>query len=234
MQLKANNYRQSVTVPDCKKAELCFTGKKVYRGSVTMGHHGAVVCYARQVIPLALCKNCQRSVRVLPIELLPRKIYGIDVIELGIRRYLNGETGYRPTTSGIVIAHGPALAHTTLHRWISGIGEKVLDRNPILCAAYPPAASAALAQSERLGAPDLINNFLNTTVSIAPAKYRSEHRYDQLVAVAKLVVLMSLLFDHEQASLLNWNNLLLQSFFVPAWNFPTGFSRTPMQQVHPP
>ena len=77
--------------------------------------------------------------------------------------------------------------------------------------------------------------YLNAGVKINPLKYRSEHRKDQLEAVARLFVTADLLFpDHADDCLERWNVLLLPAFFVAVWDFPTVYSKTPMQRAPPP
>jgi hypothetical protein len=189
---------------------------------------------ASKRIPLARCEGCGRRIRVLPLELLPRKTYGIDAIELVIRRFLEDTKNYRETAASIVTIGAISLGHSTLHRWITGLGEKTLDRQPSLHGAYPPPGSAVLAQSERMLGVDVKDRYLNGAVEIALAKYRSEHRHDQLKAISKVLAIARVLFDTTYDSLRKWNHLLLPTFFVAVWNFPSGFRGTPMKQAHPP
>jgi hypothetical protein len=231
---KDSDYLRCVAVPACGGNELFVTGKRVARGSVIIDSDDGSICYRSMVIPLARCMKCERWNRVLPLELLPRKTYGIDVIELGIGQYVGGTTSYRETAASITVVNGQSPAHSTLYRWISGLGEKVLDRNPSIRDDYPPSNSAVMEQSARLLATDVAVRYLSATVLIAHANYRSEHRYDQLAAVAKLLLIASVLFGVMRVSLRRWNDLLLPSFFVAVWAFPCGFQGTPMQRVHPP
>jgi hypothetical protein len=231
---KGNDCLRLAAAPACSGNKLFITGKRVARGSVIIDSAEGAVCYRSMVIPLARCVKCKRWARVLPLELLPRKTYGIDVIELGVGRYLGGITSYRETAAGITVVDAPSPAHSTLHRWITGLGEKVLDRRPAIRDKYPPTSSAVMAQSERTLATDVVDPYQNATVLMAPSKYRSEHRYDQLAAVARLLLVASMLFSVVRCSLQKWNGLLLPSFFVAVWDFPSGFQGTPMQRVHPP
>lgn len=188
-------------------------------------------------IPLARCTvpKCKRWTRVLPLEFLPYKTYGIDVIEIGVSEYINTANSYRGVAAGIAIINGSALAHTSLYYWITGLGERVLDRSPLLQKDYPPNSSAVIAQTNRL-MPNKQprEHFLNAAVKVFPDKYRSERRRDQLEAVQRLLIVAALLFGAMYKSLQKWNELLLPSFFVAVWAFPSAYRGTYLQQAHPP
>jgi len=181
-------------------------------------------------IRLARCAFCKRWVRVLPLEALPHKTYGIGVIQAAIANYVNTPHSYRTSARRIVVRNGQSPAHTSPYRWITGLGEKVLDRSPALRRDYPPPASAAIAQTQQLRPELRINDiFLHAPVAISPAKYRSERRHDQLTAVARL--LRALVPGTPTGSLQMWNLLLLPTFFVAVWDFPCRLRKTAMQRV---
>jgi hypothetical protein len=186
------------------------------------------------LIPLADCVECRRSARVLPIELLPYKTFGLEVITKSIGSFIFSDRSYRQSVRGIVapVEHGPS--HSTLHRWITGFSEKLLERTPAISRRYPPASTAAIAQTERTFSTDVSKRVLHCAIAIDPRKFRSERRHDQLSAIARLLVVAIALFGAIRSCLIEWNRLLLPVFYVPVWSFPTGIPRSPMQQPRPP
>lgn len=186
---------------------------------------------------MARCSNvnCLRWVRVLPIELLPYKTYSIDVIQLSTKRYLATNKSYRESAASLSQSDGTIIAHTTIYHWITRLGEKILDRSPLPQDCFAPSATAVIAQTDRvLPHKDLQSEFLKATPKISPDKYRSQRRLDQLQAVYKLLIVAALLFDATHNSLQKWNELLLPSFYVAVWAFPSVFSGTHLQRAHPP
>jgi hypothetical protein len=223
--------RSHVTVPNCGDI-LRYTGKTVGRGCVVGGQEQAN--YEQRSIPLAVCGKCGRSVRVLPCDLLPYKTYSLPVIQQAMQRYLTTDMSLRKSVHGIVTTEQHAPRHSSLHRWLGGLGEKLLDRNKWIATAYPPSTCAVLAQTGRMLSLELPTLFLHSSPPRDLAgKYRSERRYEQLRAVACLLSMASdIALGHE--SLCRWQQLLLDCFFVPAWNFPSAFPATSMQQARPP
>lgn len=98
------------------KASFVFSGYDVERGGViALGTDGRPR-YQALSIPLARCTKCGRWARVLPIELLPRKIYGLRVIQQTMNRYLFTRRSLRKAVRGIVFPTGHAPRHSTLCR----------------------------------------------------------------------------------------------------------------------
>ena len=94
--------------------------------------------FRRLTVPLARCSACKRSARVLPAELLPQKTYGLPVIEKAARPYVSpapGGPGLRTVVKGLG-QHAPC--HSTLHRWLAGLGELAFGR---LTEPSPPDPS---------------------------------------------------------------------------------------------
>jgi hypothetical protein len=97
------------------KGSFVYTGKSVSRGGVILSVSGDIT-YQNLWIPLACCSVCGRWARVLPQELLPRKTFGLLVIETAFRKYLDFPRSLRKAVTGIVVPseHGPC--HSTLSR----------------------------------------------------------------------------------------------------------------------
>lgn len=186
-------------------------------------------------IPLASCTQCGRWMRVLPLELLACKTYSLSAIEVMMHYYVHDPSAsYRATVAKFAVTNSSSPSASSLYRWISGLGEKVLDRHQSIRNEYPPSSTAALAQSERILSSDVLHRYQHATVQVAPSKYRSENRHDQLLGVFKLLSVAASLFGLMYDSLQKWNNLLLPTLYVAVWDFPSGLRGTPMQQVHPP
>jgi hypothetical protein len=174
--------------------------------------------------------------RVLPLELLPLKTFGIELIQFTMHKYLFYVMSLRVAVKAVATPAEHSPAHSTLHRWLSGLGEKILDRSTPIYPASQVPTSAVLAQTGRILSQDVTGKFLTINPVISLDKYRSQRRYDQLVAVARLLVLAMLLFSAtvESVQLLEWNRLLLSHFYVAVWNFPSTNAGTSMQQAQAP
>ena len=99
-----------------RKSSYFFTGKSVTRGAVVGNGDEHRPRYRRLQIPLARCDGCGRWARVLPQDVLPRKTYGIGVIELGARRYVFTPDSLREAVRGITDRAEDGPHHSTLHR----------------------------------------------------------------------------------------------------------------------
>lgn len=216
------------------KCSFYFTGSSVSRSGVIPGSDGSIV-FIRLQIFIAICRKCHLHARVLPRELLPRKTFGLKVIETAFRNTLVRRRTLRKAVAGIVQPAGHCPSYSTLWRWLDGFGERILDRNDWIKFLYPPLTSSVLMESFKRNGVNVADIFLNTVVEISPIKYRSPRREDQLSAVARLLVAADSLFpDHTGDALERWNLFLIPTFSVAVWVFPTSFPKTPMQQAIPP
>ena len=183
-------------------------------------------------IPLARCQNCGSCLRVLPREILPRKTFSLPVIEKGCRPYTSADP-LGPGLRKVVNRMGKNRpAHSTLHRWLSGLGEKTLDRLPSKGGSFIPT-SALIAETAR-GVNAGIRRLWQRRFEIPSWKYRSEKRHDQLKACARTLHAASSLFPDSPFPLTAWNGWLISRFHVAAWTFPAGKGDTPMQLPPPP
>jgi len=92
-----------------------FTNKKVPRGGILPGMDGTIT-YRILLIPIACCCECGHYARVLPRELLPRKTFGVRVIEKTFRSYLFSERSLRKAVTGVVLPAEHDPCHSTLSR----------------------------------------------------------------------------------------------------------------------
>jgi hypothetical protein len=114
------------------------------------------------------------------------------------------------------------------------LGEKTLDRSEQILLHYPPTTTAALTESSKRKGANVNDTFLNADVKISAIHYRSQRREDQLEAVVRLLDTADVFFPgHAGESLERWNSFLLPVFFVAVWDFPTTYSKTPMQRAPP-
>lgn len=90
-----------------------FTKHAVSRGAVLSE---AGTTYRRLPFPLARCIQCGRWARVLPLALLPRKTFGIQVIQVCSGRYLFTAASLRKAAAGSVSPPQHSPSHSTLHR----------------------------------------------------------------------------------------------------------------------
>jgi hypothetical protein len=97
------------------KESFEFTGKSISRGGVILSASGDIT-YQHLWLPLARCSACGRWARVLPQELLPRKTFGLLVIETAFRKYLYFPRSLRKAVTGIVVPSGHGPCHSTLSR----------------------------------------------------------------------------------------------------------------------
>lgn len=200
------------------------------------GERGGTV-FQRLTVPLAGCSACKRSARVLPAELLPQKTYGLPVIEKAVRSYVSpdpGGPGLRTVVKGLG-EHAPR--HSTLHRWLAGLGELAFGRLP---ERSPPDPSESDTSSRPLSVSTMVEESARRidpglrvvwaqSFCVPSWKYKSEKRRDQLEGCARVLSAAQHLYANASAPLTAWRRDLVTMFGVAAWDFPTGFSCTPSQ-----
>jgi hypothetical protein len=171
------------------------------------------------------------------LELLPRKVYGIQIIEKSMRRYVFSTDSLRqaariPVKEQTIVY---PLHHTSLHRWLSGFGEKVLDRNEWIAAKYLPTTSAIIAETCKHQGVDFPTLLPSSDVKLFSEKYRSERRKDHLTAGAWIFLIAKFLFGKNSDDVLKqWVRELLPVFNVVVWDFPCLLSVTAFHHTRPP
>src|SRR5690606_23750786 len=78
------------------------------------------------VVPIARCIRCGARVRVLPCDVLPRKVFGLAVIEYLTALYASGGRSLRCVAWSLLGDRSPE--HGTLHGWTEGLGAHALGR----------------------------------------------------------------------------------------------------------
>lgn len=208
---------------------MALTQSTVRRGLVLLEPDESDVMQAVPLvatIALARCERCKARCRVLPCDALPRKIYGLAVIEHEVWGYSHGDRSLRQVAWGQLGERTPA--HTTLHGWTEGLGAHVLGRDGgaigsapmsrLIAEAWPRVPEiAGVLRREAAPDPD-------------PRRYRSEARRERLTAVMLVMALVTLIsrtaHPHAMAECrrlsLSWSN-------VSALEFPSRLRGTPIE-----
>jgi len=153
-----------------------------------------------------------------------------------MRNTVFADTSLRAAVRILVKDLGYPLHHTTLHRWLTGFGEKGLDRTEWIQQRFMPSTAVTMAETGKqhgIGLSSILAGRAN--VKISPERYRSERRKDQLMAVAWILRIAGMLFGkNSDFPLWQWVGILLPVFHVVVWDFPCLLSVTAFQHVRPP
>jgi hypothetical protein len=195
----------------------------VERNSVLFDPDG-VALHRESPVPLALCEQCKSRFRVLPVEILPYKTFGLPVIEAACLHYATSTDGLRKTVRTIA---GVAPHHSTLHGWMGGLGERAMDKVHLkrdrATVSQPSLAptSTLVAETAKRQDFDLINRWSKTKPPIAPGKYKSLFRKELLQSCLRLLSIAASLFQQSLHPLTLWQCWLVPIFLVAAWLFPS-------------
>ena len=209
---------------------LVFTGRSVDRGAVLRDEDGELKPQSLQ-LPLGRCTDCKARIRVLPRELLAFKSFSLPVIEEACGRYADPDPkgpGLRRT----VRAMGKyAPAHSTLWRWLAGLGERALDHGAVqkvrAYRALPPASALIAESDKRLG--KKLGKLWQRHFRIPRWKYKNQKRREQLEGCVRVLGAARHLFPQSPHRLSEWHGRLIEWLHVAAWSFPTGWPCTDMQ-----
>lgn len=191
-----------------------------------------VACYEQTPVPLALCQQCKSRIRVLPVEMLPGKTFGLPIIETSCNHYCTSQDGLRKTVKTIP---GVAPHYSTLHGWLGGMGERALDKvqrkHDKGAIGQPSLAptSAVVAETAKRKDLDLINRWNKTQPAIFSIKYNSVFRKELLQSCLRLLQIAASLFPMRPYPLTAWQQWLTPVFDVPAWRFFSRNLLTPIQ-----
>lgn len=169
---------------------MALTRATVERGLVLLEPDACGVAQTVRVeatVALACCDRCRTRRRVLPCDALPRKTYGLAVIEQEISAYSRGDRSLRQVAWSQLGERTPA--HTTLHGWTEGLGAHVLGRPGGELGGAPISRLIAEAEPRVPG----IVEVLRSEPVPDPRRYRSEARRDRLAAVMLAMTLVTLI-----------------------------------------
>ena len=187
-------------------------------------------------VPECRCTVCKRRLRVLPVEIAPRKSYTRPVIETACATYAAKS---RPTITlrQTVSRLGKGAPHpSSLHGWLGALGARALGR--LDRHGQGPPVAALIAESAKVLSRELSAEWHSrlserSAYSVAPCKYRSPQRREQLEACARLCDTAGRLFPQAAYSWTAWEQWLEAWFHVTAWGFPARFPCTAIQQHAP-
>ncbi len=193
-----------------------------------------IAVYQESPVPLALCERCKSRYRVLPVEILPYKTFGLPVIETVCNHYATSADGLRATVGKIP---GVAPHYSALHGWMGGLGERAMDKVQLkgdkATIGQPslPPTSTLVAETAKRQDLDLIKRWNKTKPSIAPFKYKSLFRKELLQSCLRLLSIAASLFEINSYPLMTWQHWLMPIFYVHGWLFPSRNRITAIQHT---
>ena len=224
--VKGENIGHEVACPRCGRAGgLKYTSRRIERGSLWPGK--GEIEDRNTPVPECRCAFCRRRFRVLPTEIVPFKSYILAVIETACSAYVAPESQSLKRTVDLMGKGHPD--RTTLHGWLGGLGARALGR---LDRQRNLPVSALIGEStQRLSS--RVSTWWTRRYDIAPAKYRSSRRREQLEACARLFDASRRIFPKQAYPWCAWEKWLQIQFHVPIWSFPSRFRYTAIQQHAP-
>jgi hypothetical protein len=145
--------------------------------------YGVLAVVERTVeIAVARCPVCKGRFRVLPADILPRKLYALAVIERSVRLYNRGDLSLREVVWDELYGERTPM-HTTLHGWSEGLGAYCLGR---WVGEVPGALPAARILAELECRYEQIKELRQMPLLVNPRRYRSEARRQRLEACKRL------------------------------------------------
>ena len=155
--------------------------------------------YERIRIVLAICLGGRKPhvVRVLPADILPRKVYSLPAMEEVIRAYLQGGRGLRTTLAGF---SGEVPHFTTLYGWVQGMGRYARERAPEPPSG--PSFAEVRQELERRFLPALARIW-DEPVLVDPLRYRpgNEVRLADLKGAVRLLRTAGVAFPESRCPL---------------------------------
>jgi hypothetical protein len=207
---------------------LVFTGRSVMRWAQWAAVGGVV--HRPTPVPECCCTVCRKRLRVLPVEIAPRKSYTRPVIETACTTYAAQS---RPTITlrQTVARLGKNAPHpSSLHGWLGAMGARALGR--LDRHGHGPPVAALIAESAKVLSRGLQAEWTQPR-SVSPSKYRSPQRRERLEACARLFDAAGRLFPQAAYPCTAWEQWLESRFHVTAWGFPARFPCTAIQQHGP-
>jgi len=134
------------------------------------------------VIAIVSCSSCRRRTRALPCDLLPRKTFGLPVIERGCAEYGRGDKTLRAVAWGT--PGDRVFSHATLHGWTEGLGALASGREA-KGTATPVPASRILAETKARS--PWVDTVVDLFRPVNERRFRSQDRCERLAAVASFL-----------------------------------------------
>ena len=220
---------RSCVVPGCENI-LLLTDKTVSRGAVWLEERTFI--YQSVEVSLARCRGDgpAHTIRVLPADLLPGKVYSVPAQEGPASTYLLGGSGLRSTLAGF---DGDVPHASTLHGWVGGLGRLARERDP-----EPPGPSFAEVRQEveqRISSE--FSRIFFEPVVVSPARYAAddadgdpdESRRDDLEFATRLLLAARAALPDAAFPLAGLVRLLLATALVAPPSWWARIRRTPIR-----
>ena len=178
-------------------------------------------------IALARCPICKCRWRVLPADILPRKLYSLPVIELCVCFYNRGELSLRQVAWEQLYGERTP-EHTTLHGWSEGLGAYWLGR-AIGEVSFAVPASRIVAELEMRLSPK--QSLHSIPVWINPERYRSPGRLERLQACKRFEIICTMLEAKTRWKFVELNRLIISWGNWFGLGFKTGICCTPIEHT---
>ncbi|MEK7993968.1 MAG: hypothetical protein AAB403_09220 [Planctomycetota bacterium] len=242
--VKGGTVGQEIDCPQCHVVGVfIFTGRWVKRGIVWS--KGGKNVYEIISIPLARGLACGHQLRVLPVEIASHMRFSLSIKGEACCRHISNLAAGEGLRTVAKETKGERFHFTTLHRWLAQMGRRTLDRVDHGRAGGEPGGklpeaktglpTAAVITETAKGLVKNVSGVWTRHYFIAPKKYRSARRHDELKACARLLATAALLFSREGSyPLTAWRAwLLMRSLDVGSWPFAPGNLCT-ASQLPPP
>ena len=158
-------------------------------------------------ILVALCRGGAKAhvVRVLPADILPKKVYSLPAQEGAVSAYLEGGRGLRGTLAEF---EGEVPDPSTLHAWVGAMGRYARERAP-----DPPSGplfAEVRGEIEDHFLPGL-SRIWDEAVVLDPARYQpgNERRRDDLEGAFRLLRVAQAAFPDQASPLVELVRSLL-------------------------
>lgn len=212
---------ENVQCPHCNSYNTFLYTKTFVKRSVVWLkniNHCDVLVYEIVLIPLIKCSNCPSRYRLLPYDMLPRKVYSLSCIIKTCSLYLfNNPTSYR----NISLINQAFIHFTTIHGWLGAIGRMFQD-----LPQFPIVRTCTTAELQQKTAdyhPTFFVYLRTYVINIPPQKYKTTERLGELIAAAQFIASAQEYFPKENCvPIVTWYYWLVTKIFSQyTWLFPS-------------
>jgi hypothetical protein len=212
--------------------ELVLTNSAVTRTAYLFekDDEGIDTVVERQVlIVLVKCPICKSRFRVLPADILPRKLYTLPVIEQSVSLYNRGDLSLRQVVWKRL--YGERLpAHTTLHGWSEGLGAWWLGQSIGEVSCSVPATRVTAELETRFPQMPSLHSI---PVQINPHRHRSQGRFERLEACKQFEITATMLEFENTWKWCELNCLIISWGNSFGFGFKTGICCTAIEHTEP-
>jgi len=227
--VKGKTVAGRIACPPCGAiGALVYTGRWVMRWSQWPGAGGIV--HRPTPVPECRCTVCKRRMRVLPVDIAPRKSYTRPVIETACTAYADKSHPAISLRQTVMRLGSNAPHASSLHGWLGAMGARALGR--LDRHGQGPPVAALIAESAKVQRSELPTEWTQP-YPVAARKYRSKQRREQLESCVRLFDTAQRLFPHAAYPFTAWEQSLQERFHVTCWGFPSRLCCTAIQQHAP-